>query len=292
MGRKTEFRVGVLVVFAIALTTFWLLFLKEFKIRTATFPVHVSFGNVAGIKQGAEVDILGVTKGKVAGVDLQKQRVVLTLAIEEGTFISSDAKFFLQSDLVNPATIGIEQGSSETAIAEDANVMGSESGGIGQLMDQSSQLIASLQNIAAQLDAVTAGGRIENLLGEFESNSKELNLLVTESRGKATSILDRVDKLAATLEAIAAENRKPMADAIENVNRFAVNADSLTRQLGVLTEGLKTVSDRLEAGEGSLGKALTDDVLYNNVTNTVARLDSLLDAIKQNPKDFVSFSIF
>jgi phospholipid/cholesterol/gamma-HCH transport system substrate-binding protein len=292
LSRRIELRVGILVVVAIFMTTFWLLFLKEFKFKTATFPVGVSFQDVSGITEGAEVRILGVTKGKVDKVELRRNDVILILAIEEGTFISDDAGFYLQSDLVNPATIRIEQGSSGKALIAGDAVTGRESGGIAILMKQSTELISSLQRIAEHFDRLMADGRIDLLLGEFESSSRELRLMVDESRGKTSSILDRVDSLAVSLHAIASENREPMAAAIANVSSFAVHADSLTSQLAALTESLATISNQLESGEGSLGKAIADDQLYLSVTSTVASLDSLIAAIKENPKDFVSFSIF
>ena len=292
MNRKIELRVGVLVVFSILVTTFWLLFLKEFKFKTATYPVHVSFSDVGGIKPGAEVRILGVVKGKVEEVDLQRNDVVLTLAIEEDAFISRDAGFFLQSDMINPATIRVVQGAESIAITADAHVKGMESGGVGGLMSESSALIRSLNLLAERLDAVTANGRVEELVGEFESSSRELNLLLSESRGKAGEILARVDRLSTSLEEIAAENREPAKQVLVSLNRFALNADSLSTRLAGLIESMAAISGRIEAGEGSIGKAMADERLYENVVSTVARLDSLLDAVKRNPKDFVTFSIF
>ena len=45
-------------------------------------------------------------------------------------------------------------------------------------------------------------------------------------------------------------------------------------------------------GKGTLGKLVTDDKLYNNITTMSKELENLLREMKLNPKRFVHFSLF
>jgi len=292
LNRNTELQVGILVLVAIVTTATWLLVLKEFKFKTATYPVHVSFHEVAGIKAGAGVSIHGVNKGKVGEVELQRDRVRLTLEIEEGTFISRDARFILQFDMINPASIRVEQGTSPEAIAAEAEIEGRQMVGLGAVLEGSTSLLGALHLLAARVDSLTASGRLDRLVEEFESGARGLRKWTDEGRGETKRVLKRIDSLASTLEETVAENRAPLGEAIEGVGRFSVRADSLAGELQLLAGSLRVSSARLEAGEGSLGRAIADEELYENLTRSIARVDSLVEEIRSNPKKYFSFSIF
>jgi len=48
----------------------------------------------------------------------------------------------------------------------------------------------------------------------------------------------------------------------------------------------------IQKGEGSLGKLVKDDAMYNNLTNMSKELEELIREMKLNPKRFVHFSLF
>ena len=58
----------------------------------------------------------------------------------------------------------------------------------------------------------------------------------------------------------------------------------------------KTTFDKLlngiEGGEGTFGKLIKDDGLYNNLDDTLTQLEALLEDMKLHPKRYVHFSLF
>ena len=48
----------------------------------------------------------------------------------------------------------------------------------------------------------------------------------------------------------------------------------------------------IENGEGSVGKLLKDDGLYNNLEGASKQMEELLEDMKLNPKRYVHFSLF
>ncbi|NJN50243.1 MAG: MCE family protein, partial [Polaribacter sp.] len=50
--------------------------------------------------------------------------------------------------------------------------------------------------------------------------------------------------------------------------------------------------DKLNNSEGTVGKLLNDEALYNNITNATKEMEELLREMKLNPKRFVHFSLF
>jgi len=71
----------------------------------------------------------------------------------------------------------------------------------------------------------------------------------------------------------------------ENASRLVANIDSTNAQL----RGLLALAQN---GNGTLGKLLSDSLLYSDIRHTVASMDSLLADIKANPKKYINLRIF
>ena len=52
------------------------------------------------------------------------------------------------------------------------------------------------------------------------------------------------------------------------------------------------IASQIENGEGSVGKLLKDEQLYNNLEGASRQLEQLLQDLKLNPKRYVHFSLF
>nr|MBK9650984.1 hypothetical protein [Bacteroidota bacterium] len=55
---------------------------------------------------------------------------------------------------------------------------------------------------------------------------------------------------------------------------------------------LNDVLAKMNKGEGSLGKLMKDESLYNNLNAAASDLDKLLIDLKANPKRYVQVSVF
>ena len=49
---------------------------------------------------------------------------------------------------------------------------------------------------------------------------------------------------------------------------------------------------RVERGEGTVGKLLTDSLLYRDMRNLLAQTDSLMADFKKNPRKYINLQIF
>lgn len=290
--RNVELRVGMLVIVAIAVLAAWLLFLREFKFSTDVYEVTVDFTEAAGLKAGAGVAIRGLDRGKVAQVELLKDRVRVILEIEEGVDLPADSRFALQTDLFDPTSIRVVTGVSDRSLARNTVHQGDEGMDLSGVMSRGADLVESLATLSARFDSLTANGRLERLGDDLEGGVRELRVWTQESRTQTRELIRRVDRLTAKLEGFVDETRAPVRDTLSNLDRVAVRADTLTADLSELTRSLTRISRDLEAGEGSLGQALNSSALHDSMVVTVERLDSLIAEVMANPKKYISFSLF
>ena len=54
---------------------------------------------------------------------------------------------------------------------------------------------------------------------------------------------------------------------------------------------LQAILARLERGEGTAGKLLSDTLLYRDARNLVTRLDSLVTDFQKNPRKYINLRI-
>ena len=84
---------------------------------------------------------------------------------------------------------------------------------------------------------------------------------------------------------------------LENTNRFtanlaAVDVAGTMLQVNQTLENVKTLTNRLNSNNGTLGLLMNDASLYNNLNATMRSADSLVVNIKEHPKRYVHFSLF
>src|SRR5690606_5124682 len=97
----------------------------------------------------------------------------------------------------------------------------------------------------------------------------------------------------------------------ERLNNTLANAESMTNNLNSITDSIakadlgKTIEElqgtigkfnnvmaSIENGEGSIGKLLKDEGMYNNLEGASKQLAQLLQDMTLNPKRYVHFSLF
>ena len=70
--------------------------------------------------------------------------------------------------------------------------------------------------------------------------------------------------------------------------------EALAARLQDTINKLSSIADRMEAGEGSLGMLLKNPSLYNNSDQMLIETRSLIKAIRENPKKYLTirFRVF
>ena len=64
------------------------------------------------------------------------------------------------------------------------------------------------------------------------------------------------------------------------------------RNMEATLSSLNTIMSKMEQGEGTMGKLMQDEALYENLANASRELDLLLQDFRLNPKRYVNVSVF
>ncbi len=111
-----------------------------------------------------------------------------------------------------------------------------------------------------------------------------------EALGSATQNLER-------LTSMLNENRDELDRVFNNLANISdtlarANAGEAMRSLSKTATRLDAITSNIEAGEGTLGKLVANDSLYDEVNHAILSLDKLLEDIKEHPGRYVEISIF
>jgi len=139
---------------------------------------------------------------------------------------------------------------------------------VNTILDENMQgnISAGMENLAA------ASGSLRQSLDAMES-------LLTEEQSRFKTIMANLEMVSNNVVSISDSlAASDLYLAISNMNN--------------VLDDINQVVERVASGEGTLGKLLDDEKLYNNLENAARNLDILLIDLKERPGRYVNFSIF
>tara|TARA_A100000171_G_C2139337_1_gene153401 strand:- start:3726 stop:4676 length:951 start_codon:yes stop_codon:yes gene_type:complete len=296
-----EVKTGILAIGAILLFIFGYSYLKGTNLLEKNRTFFVKYQNVEGLAQGAPVTINGLKVGKVQKIDFANSKggLVVEFTVERDFEFSKNSIVRIYStSLIGGKSVGIFPIYDQSSMAKSGDTLpGDIQPG---MLDEFSKTLAPLeQKLEGTLSVV------DSLLISFtdiidEDTRNDLkqaisNLAVaTENFGRLSG---KADKLLG-------RNGEKLDRTFTNLDNTAANfsklSDSLAQiELGVMvknledaTSGLKEVVAKVNNKEGSVGKLLNDDAVYENLEGATRQLEELLQDVKLNPKRYVHFSVF
>jgi phospholipid/cholesterol/gamma-HCH transport system substrate-binding protein len=141
---------------------------------------------------------------------------------------------------------------------------------------------------AVQVQLVQQGG-IRDLHRTITSTNaliQQLQSVAAEQSHALTLTLASVRRTTSALDSAALDST------VRNMQATTRNLSALTATLEQTTGRLDNVMQQVETGNGTAGKLLNDPGVYNNLRESLARLDSLLTDIKANPKRYINVKVF
>ena len=296
-----EIKVAVLVILSIVLFYWGFTFLKGRNLFDSSNKLYAVYDNVAGLVVAAPVTINGLTIGKVNSIEMLpdgKMNVELVITNEQIKIAKSSIAQIMDSGLIGGREIAIINNFSDKnytesgdtlqtsaklgLTAELANQIGPVKDKVEVLLENANKLI---ENLNATLDAATQQklktsiASLEVTMSEFSQASKNINGILVDTKPKLSTTLSNFEKTSANLNNISTSLDK--ADLGATVKKLEA---TLTNVNGIMAN--------LEQGKGTMGKLLSDDAMYNNLTKTSKELELLLQDLRLNPTRYVNVSVF
>lgn len=164
-SRFTQFIVGLFALLGIAALIYLSVRLGNIGIvPTPGYTLYANFDNISGLKNGDQVQLAGVTIGKVQSISLQNNRAHIAMRINNGVQIDTDAIAEIKtSGIIGDKYVSIALGPGEHNLTNGGTIRQTQSAfvledAIGQLINSSgSGASKSGQGASASNEANAAG---------------------------------------------------------------------------------------------------------------------------------------
>jgi len=268
--RWSQLKVGLIVLAAtIILVTFLFLMTSSSGIGLFSHRLTIIsyFENSAGLKEGAPVNLQGVTIGTVKSVNvvtsperkLTPVRVVMRINERNAGDLKRDSKAGLTTiGVLGDTVVDINSQFAVGPPIQDGDELKTlETPSLTDVVKASQGTIESLNVILAKMNSI-----VDNL----QSGKGSIGQLINnpDLYYKLNSTVDELHKLTVNLN-----------QGKGSVGKL-INDDELYNRLNGTAGKLETIADQLNSGKGTAGKLLKDESLYNNLNSTLAHANSLL----------------
>ncbi|HEX9937150.1 MAG TPA: hypothetical protein VGB15_08500, partial [Longimicrobium sp.] len=218
--------------------------------------------------------------------------VVMKMEIENKYRFPEDSRVQLAAKgLLGEIVAEINPGRSRT-VADEGDVLASGTGqnGLAGTAQQLGGKADTLLSSANQMLNPQTVGAVQTSAAELQALMASLRLMAAEQRAQLNALSGSLNRSARGFESTA--TRPELARAIARTDSISARLDLASRQLNQSTASMVVVMGRLERGEGTMGKLMTDDSLYVNLNSAVNNLNQLTTDIRANPRKYLSVSVF
>jgi len=289
---SSEAKVGLLVLGS-SVILLWMTFaVGKFEFgRAKGYRVTAMFDSVAGLDAKAAVRMAGVQVGTVETVELEDNRAKLILRIDPGVKIPRGSEAAVKTmgllgdkfvDIVpaeRSAAPGARPGEragiyrdgdriEETAAPSDAD----------QLISKLSAIADDIKKVTGSLSAVFGSQRgersMEDILQDLRQTTANIKEFSYALRGDGSELVTRLNELAGNLNDVVNDNKDNLKTTLENVKEASKSAE-------MALASIENVSKRIDQGEGTLGKLVTDDSMYTNIDSAAKGISDYVSRVER-----------
>jgi len=291
---KQEVTVGALVLVGFVVFTGFMFWLTGRSIVSKAAAVQVEFGNVQGLKEGDPVRVSGVKKGRVGPVRLRRVgRVTVTLELDPEVRPHKDATATVASaDFLGAKFVDYNPGVNDTLLADGAFIKGVTE---EQFADVAQRAATSANELIANVNkGLNPGQLASDIHNTLVATQRGMNALTQATNGPAIqqtqATLKSLERVMAHLDTLLGAANATTTG--KRLDTLSVNLTQLTGRLADATGSLKTLLDKMDRGEGTLGKFATDTTLYKNLNSTLTSLTALMNDLRERPGRYLTVKVF
>lgn len=304
---KKNVLIGLTVVVSICILYWGIEYLKGINLLKPANFYYAKFEKVNGLTVASPVTVNGFKVGQVREItyDYDTNQISVELSFEKGLKIPDGSTITFSNELLGAAALQLNLGASKTYMEVGSVIPTQMQGG---LMDKvGNDMMPALVSILPKVDSIV--GSVNQILA---------NPAIAASVTRCDAITRELAASSAQLTELMTSLNKAIPGMVHNANGVLANANALTGDLRTTTGNLNTITGNLKElpldttlnrinatlanvqrltaklnnENSSLGMLLNDKKLYQNATNTVASLDSLLQDVKKHPKKYVTIKVF
>ncbi len=302
MKISREVKTAILALLAIGMVIFGYSFMKGQNIFDSHKEIYAVYDNVEGLSSSAGVTINGLKIGNVTSIrflnESGKLLVTMTIASDFPFTDQSTAQIYSSGFISGKAIQILPANKGQLVQSGDTLPSAVKESIVDNLTNSLTPLQEKLESALTGIDSLVQG--LNNVLDESGQND------LKEGLASLNKTMQNLSHTSAEIDQLLTKNATQLDTTINNISQTAYNFASLSDSLaqieveplvrkidGMLTNFNK-ISSKLNNGEGTLGKLINDNQMYENLEHASKQMEELIQDIKLHPRRYINlkFSIF
>jgi len=301
-------------VFIIAALTFvgGLLYIQDISIKQSNYSFTVLFENVQGLNVGDQVDMLGKKVGKVSQTRIKGPKIAVVLSIDNSFAFSIpiDSKIEIKSEgLIGSKFISITPGlNRKDFILPGSTVEGIREVDFSEITPDILPLTQDLSAFARQLKATLGEeerDRIRSTIKNIESITTGIDTFLYNNRsiindddrtnfrnfiknlnGAVKDLKYGINKEIGKIDDML-DDFKQVTDKSEDISFIITGMKENNLLLSEVAKQLNSILNKIDSGQGTIGRMLEDETLYDNMNSLVDETKLFIKDLKNNPSKYM-----
>jgi len=296
---KLETKVGAFFIGAIAVLGVLIVRMEKLDILGghSENKLVTEFDQVAGLSLQSAIRVAGVKVGAVTAITLDGKKARITLGLPKEFVVYQDASASLSSiGILGEKYIELDPGHAGAGVLPmDATIPSRTGFGLDNLMETMGGIGKDVKSITGALNQSIGGEAGRQKLDEIVDNIRELTgqfrAMAQENHGAINTTMANVQQMTADLKERLPLIAKQFEDLGRNLNDMVnqgrpelvgVLADvrKLTASLQTTSDNVASITDKMNKGEGTVGKLLNDETTVNKINAAIDNVNSMLGGFK------------
>ena len=298
-----EAKLGMVFLLAIIIFVWGLFYLKEWRVTGDTYLVDVRLNSAVGVKSSDPILVGGVRVGKVEAVTLDEMSPIVTLRVDEPFEIPEDSQVeVISRSVMGEKSINIRKGVSTVMVSPGGTIEGTAAPGISDMFTQVDSVTLNMRDLLKNANILLDPDReksIKSSLAGVHDLTIELQETLKRESGQINRVVANMDSLVSNVRDLSETERSKVSGTLDNLESTSGRLNAMMDELQSTTTALDNILTRLDRGEGTMGKLLQDERLYEDAVRVAGKMDRLVTSLdelvvdlKSNPGRYVTVEIF
>lgn len=256
------------------------------------------FEQVAGLEKQGEVKMAGVNVGRVVEIKIEKGQALVTFSVDDKAPVYRNASANITAKgILGEKYIDLISGDSETGQMPPNSIIPSKNGaGLEKLLETLNNVGNDVKGVTYALNQSLGGdvGRakldeiidnLRSLTGEFRAITQEnhaainstlsnAEIITGELRERVPVMAKQFEELGRNLNDLVDKNKPQLQGLVEDIRKLAQGFQGTS-------DNLRSITEKINRGEGTIGKLLTDDTTIQKLNTAVDNVNDMLGGMKK-----------
>jgi len=296
--KNKEFKVGLFIAMGLTLLYLGFNYLKGIDFFSTTNKYYAVYDNVDQLAVSNPILVNGFAVGRVSKIKIMQEkqnRILVELDIDSDVMLGDSTKAILNSDFLGGKSILLSIGKVTNPLQPNDTVLTEVAKGMFDVISETATPVAdnmqtTLRKFNLIIDNLTKNSQQLSVIFEKLMVTPDLiNQTLKTTNGKVEDMSGEFKLVAVNLNSTLNELKPTLANfktISDSLKQLELNETIAKTQL-TLSQLNETLS-KLNKGDNTASKLMTEDSLYVNLNHLLMRLDTLATHFDKNPRHFLA----